>query len=100
MCSQESCKGIVDKYIEYDPVIVVIDLVLMSREAQRHIIYNTEFKVGRLSISSIPYLRSNVFEVRIFSSVLANGKFIKLLQCCGITYQLCVMDDFKMFNSL
>ncbi|XP_069355424.1 protein ARV1 isoform X2 [Maniola hyperantus] len=40
----ENCKGIVDKYIEYDPVIVVIDLVLMSREAQRHIIYNTEFK--------------------------------------------------------
>ncbi|XP_039745737.1 protein ARV1 isoform X2 [Pararge aegeria] len=40
----DSCKGIVDKYIEYDPVIVAIDLVLMSREAQRHIIYNTEFK--------------------------------------------------------
>ncbi|CAH0717516.1 unnamed protein product, partial [Brenthis ino] len=41
----ESCKGIVDKYIEYDPVIVMIDLVLMSREAQRHVIYNTEFKL-------------------------------------------------------
>ncbi|PZC80071.1 hypothetical protein B5X24_HaOG215412 [Helicoverpa armigera] len=40
----EKCKGIVDKYIEYDPVIVMIDLVLMSREAQRHILYNTEFK--------------------------------------------------------
>ncbi|XP_045459818.1 protein ARV1 [Melitaea cinxia] len=40
----ESCKGVVDKYIEYDPVIVMIDLVLMSKEAQRHIIYNTEFK--------------------------------------------------------
>ncbi|XP_050362504.1 protein ARV1 [Nymphalis io] len=39
-----SCKGVVDKYIEYDPVIVMIDLVLMSKEAQRHIIYNTEFK--------------------------------------------------------
>lgn len=42
---QESCKGVVDKYIEYDPVIVMIDLVLMSKEAQRHVIYNTEFKV-------------------------------------------------------
>ncbi|XP_026313792.1 protein ARV1 [Hyposmocoma kahamanoa] len=38
------CKGIVDKYIEYDPVIVMIDLVLMSKEAQRHVIYNTDFK--------------------------------------------------------
>ncbi|KAG6447851.1 hypothetical protein O3G_MSEX005161 [Manduca sexta] len=40
----EECKGVVDKYIEYDPVIVMIDLVLMSREAQRHVIYNIEFK--------------------------------------------------------
>ncbi|KAJ8726714.1 hypothetical protein PYW08_015111 [Mythimna loreyi] len=40
----DKCKEIVDKYIEYDPVIVMIDLVLMSREAQRHILYNTEFK--------------------------------------------------------
>ncbi|XP_072941468.1 uncharacterized protein Arv1 [Epargyreus clarus] len=41
----ENCKGIVDKYLEYDPVIVMIDLVLMSKEAQRHIIYNTDFKL-------------------------------------------------------
>lgn len=40
----EKCKGIVDKYIEYDPVIVMIDLVLMSKEAQRHTLFNTEFK--------------------------------------------------------
>ncbi|CAH0397249.1 unnamed protein product [Chilo suppressalis] len=38
------CKAVVDKYVEYDPVIVMIDLVLMSKEAQRHILYNTEFK--------------------------------------------------------
>ncbi|CAH4036635.1 unnamed protein product [Pieris brassicae] len=41
---EEHCKGIVDKYIEYDPVIVMIDLVLISKEAQRHIIFNTDFK--------------------------------------------------------
>ncbi|VVC91103.1 unnamed protein product [Leptidea sinapis] len=40
----EICNGIVDKYIEYDPVIVMIDLVLMSKEAQRHVIFNTDFK--------------------------------------------------------
>ncbi|XP_073967544.1 ACAT-related protein required for viability 1 [Choristoneura fumiferana] len=40
----DKCNGIVDKYIEYDPVIVMIDLVLVSREAQRHVLYNTEFK--------------------------------------------------------
>ncbi|XP_047989907.1 protein ARV1 [Leguminivora glycinivorella] len=40
----DKCNGIVDKYIEYDPVIVMIDLVLVSKEAQRHVLYNTEFK--------------------------------------------------------
>ncbi|XP_052754165.1 protein ARV1 isoform X2 [Galleria mellonella] len=40
----DKCKGIVDKYIEYDPVIVMIDLVLMSKEAQRHVLYNTGFE--------------------------------------------------------
>ncbi|CAG5041102.1 unnamed protein product [Parnassius apollo] len=44
LISRFACKGIVDKYIEYDPVIVMIDLVLMSKEAQRHILYNTDFK--------------------------------------------------------
>ncbi|XP_063530058.1 protein ARV1 [Cydia strobilella] len=38
------CNRIVDKYVEYDPVIVMIDLVLISKEAQRHVLYNTEFK--------------------------------------------------------
>ncbi|CAG9562857.1 unnamed protein product [Danaus chrysippus] len=41
----DTCKGLVDKYIEYDSVIVMIDLVLMSKAAQRHIIYNTDFKI-------------------------------------------------------
>ncbi|XP_053599555.1 protein ARV1 isoform X2 [Plodia interpunctella] len=40
----DKCKGIVDKYIEYDPVIVMIDIVLISKEAQWHVLYNTEFK--------------------------------------------------------
>lgn len=40
----ENCKGFVDKYIEYDPVIVMIDLILISKEAQRHVLYNTDFK--------------------------------------------------------
>lgn len=40
----EQCRGYVDKYVEYDPVIVMIDLLLMSKEAQRHIIYNSDFK--------------------------------------------------------
>ncbi|KAG8237510.1 hypothetical protein J437_LFUL019357 [Ladona fulva] len=40
----DKCHQIADKYIEYDPVIVIIDLVLLNRQAYQHIIYNTTFK--------------------------------------------------------
>lgn len=43
---------VADKYVEYDPVIVIIDLVLLRKEAYRHVLYNTQFKVY--------YLRRNI----------------------------------------
>ncbi|KAK0182929.1 hypothetical protein PV327_001014 [Microctonus hyperodae] len=33
-----------DKYIEYDPVIVLVDLVLLEKSAYRHLLYNSAFK--------------------------------------------------------
>ncbi|XP_017777830.1 PREDICTED: protein ARV1 [Nicrophorus vespilloides] len=41
----DSCNKIADKYIEYDPVIIIIDLVLLNREAYRHVLYNTGFSI-------------------------------------------------------
>ncbi|KAK9719780.1 Arv1-like family [Popillia japonica] len=38
------CMEVADKYVEYDPVIVIIDLVLLRKEAYRHVLYNTQFK--------------------------------------------------------
>ncbi|XP_046390774.1 protein ARV1 isoform X3 [Ischnura elegans] len=43
-----NCQKMADKYIEYDPVIVIIDLALLNRQAYRHVIFNTSFK--RLAI--------------------------------------------------
>ncbi|XP_018321366.1 protein ARV1 isoform X2 [Agrilus planipennis] len=40
----ENCYCEADKYIEFDLVLVIIDLVLLQRESYRHIINNTEFK--------------------------------------------------------
>ncbi|GLV31938.1 ACAT-related protein required for viability 1 [Carabus blaptoides fortunei] len=40
----ENCGEISDKYIEYDPVIIMIDLVLLQKQAYRHFLFNTEFK--------------------------------------------------------
>lgn len=36
---------VVDKYIEYDPIIIIIDLVLLNREAYRHVLFNTDYTV-------------------------------------------------------
>lgn len=41
----EHCHEIADKYIEFEPIIIAIDLVLLSRPAYRHVLYNTSFKI-------------------------------------------------------
>lgn len=33
-----------DKYIEYDSVIILVDLILLKRQAYRHLLYNCEIK--------------------------------------------------------
>ncbi|XP_020281252.1 protein ARV1 [Pseudomyrmex gracilis] len=40
----EKCDLIADKYIEYDPVIVFVDLILIEKPAYRHLLYNSKFK--------------------------------------------------------
>ncbi|XP_051954599.1 protein ARV1 isoform X1 [Xyrauchen texanus] len=40
-----SCKKPVDKYIEYDPVIILIDATLCKTQAFRHILFNTEINI-------------------------------------------------------
>lgn len=44
---QASCKKPVDKYIEYDPVIILIDATLCKIQAFRHILFNTEINVSK-----------------------------------------------------
>ncbi|XP_018580025.1 protein ARV1 [Anoplophora glabripennis] len=40
----EHCKNIADKYLEYDTVIIIIDLILLRLIAYRHILLNSKFK--------------------------------------------------------
>ncbi|GAB1293801.1 Protein ARV1 [Apodemus speciosus] len=44
----KSCQKPVDKYIEYDPVIILINAILCKTQAYRHILFNTKIN---------PYLR-------------------------------------------
>ncbi|XP_074118458.1 protein ARV1 isoform X2 [Sminthopsis crassicaudata] len=47
----KSCQKPVDKYIEYDPVIILINAILCKAQAYRHILFNTEINIhGKLCI--------------------------------------------------
>ncbi|KAM6279561.1 protein ARV1 isoform 2-T2 [Porphyrio hochstetteri] len=49
--SENSCQKPVDKYIEYDPVIILINAVLCKAQAYRHILFNTKINIhGKLGI--------------------------------------------------
>ncbi|ELW68158.1 protein ARV1 [Tupaia chinensis] len=44
-----SCQKPVDKYIEYDPVIILINAILCKAQAYRHILFNTKINIhGKL----------------------------------------------------
>ncbi|VDO28742.1 unnamed protein product [Heligmosomoides polygyrus] len=45
------CKGcgeVVDKYVEYDTMLVVIDLIIHNISAYRHLLYNMRIQVWNL----------------------------------------------------
>ncbi|XP_036916123.1 protein ARV1 [Sturnira hondurensis] len=47
----KSCQKPVDKYIEYDPVIILINAVLCKAQAYRHVLFNTKINMhGKLCI--------------------------------------------------
>ncbi|XP_037907061.1 protein ARV1 [Hermetia illucens] len=41
----DECHEVADKYIEFEPIIILVDLVLLSQSAYRHVLYNTDFKL-------------------------------------------------------
>ncbi|KZC09286.1 Protein ARV1, partial [Dufourea novaeangliae] len=40
----DTCDQLADKYIEYDPVIILVDLILLEKRAYRHLLYNCDLK--------------------------------------------------------
>ncbi|KAJ7342229.1 hypothetical protein JRQ81_009745 [Phrynocephalus forsythii] len=47
----KSCEKPVDKYIEYDPVIIIINAILCKAQVYRHILFNTKINIhGKLCI--------------------------------------------------
>ncbi|XP_072016365.1 protein ARV1-like [Amphiura filiformis] len=48
---QGNCEKVADKYIEYDPVIILLDALLFKPQAFRHILFNTQFTYGTNTVT-------------------------------------------------
>jgi len=46
----EKCSEVVDKYIEYDPVLIFLDAILHKRQAYRHLLFNMETSIWKLAL--------------------------------------------------
>ncbi|XP_011208084.1 protein ARV1 [Bactrocera dorsalis] len=42
----ENCHKVADKYIEFDPIIILVDAMLLSQESYRHMLHNCDFKLN------------------------------------------------------
>lgn len=68
-----SCLQLVDSYVECDSTIIFIDLVLLKRQAYRHLLFNSS-KYSR-GMSSVPAILNVVYLSHFLS---AQGPIIKL----------------------
>lgn len=60
-CNQ--CNKIADKYIEYDNVVLFVDVLLLKKQAYRHVVYNiTEmelYKIQNMFLQKMKYCEKN-----------------------------------------
>lgn len=61
---QKKCNDVVDKYVEYDVTLTVVDLIMHYSHAYRHIIYNMPGK-ARLSIVMDMFTIQNILRLLI-----------------------------------
>lgn len=66
---QDKCHEVADKYIEFEPIVIVIDLILLSRPTYRHILYNTNFKVEHTINSLLCNILVNPLAIRVKKTV-------------------------------
>ena len=45
------CGSVADKYVEYENILIAIDIILLRKAAYRHVLYNEhQFEVAKVSI--------------------------------------------------
>ena len=66
MCVQASCKKVLDKYVECDVMILLLDMLLLRLPPYRHLIFNYDITTA---VRSMTTMQSSVI---IFSFVHVN----------------------------
>ncbi|XP_076299196.1 ACAT-related protein required for viability 1 [Lasioglossum baleicum] len=75
----DSCGHLADKYIEYDPAIILVDLILLDKRAYRHLLYNCDLKYyWKLVI--IIWLVESFRTLSLCDQSMANNKILKAFQ--------------------
>lgn len=85
-----------DKYIEYDPVIVFVDLILIEKPAYRHLLYNSNFK-SYWKISIILWLTESF---RAWSFCDINSEIELIASKVDLTRNDALQDHCNFYNLL
>ncbi|GAB5578371.1 protein ARV1 isoform X1 [Prionailurus iriomotensis] len=96
----KSCQKPVDKYIEYDPVIILINAILCKAQAYRHILFNTKINYARETLHILFALRS-VPEMVAASRFKPEHRSRRLHQICqGVGFLQNVRNCFSRTSCL
>jgi hypothetical protein len=69
----DNCKEIADKLIEFEVIVIIIDLILLSTQAQRHILFNTNCKNLYKTLMVITLLESYCLWMENFERKFDDG---------------------------
>lgn len=79
---QKSCQKPVDKYIEYDPVIILINAILCKAQAYRHILFNTKINVSSWDFFFLSLLKDMYIINFLQETCSCNEQLIFFLTWC------------------
>ena len=66
----EACDGVVDRYIEYDGVLVLLDMLLLKTPVYRHIVFNRR-SVQNINIDLHHYRFAVKFDQETIAQILS-----------------------------
>lgn len=89
LCFQSKCNEVADKYIEYDTVIIFLDVLLLQRPAYRHILINSNFKVS--AYTKLQYCTTIL--ILLICVFICQIVFCLLHVCCALQCPMCVCVD-------